>query len=107
MALGEIKEKLKEKLHLPKHHSRNSSAESTSHAPNRHSIASDGPARDRLSHDRNARSTFAQGGSVDIEDLLTTHPQQLQEHPTYHPRLPQLMTVMTLRAGEALFLSTP
>jgi hypothetical protein len=59
MALGDIKEKLKEKLHLSRHHEDNSTSESTSHAPNRSSVGSDRPAHDRLSHDRNARSTFA------------------------------------------------
>jgi len=57
MALGEIKEKLKEKLHLSKHHEDNSTSGSTSHAANRSSVVSSAPARDRLSHDRNARST--------------------------------------------------
>lgn len=71
MALGDIKEKLKEKLHLSKHHGDNSTSESASHAPNRSSVASNRPAQDRLSHDRNARSTFAPGGSVKLETLLT------------------------------------
>jgi hypothetical protein len=71
MALGEIKEKLKEKLHLSKHQESNSTPESTSHAPNRSSVASSVPTRDRLSHDRNARCTFASGASIESENLLT------------------------------------
>ena len=72
MALGEIKEKLKEKLHLSKHHEDNSTSGSTSHAANRSSVVSSAPARDRLSHDRNARCTFAPEGSVEFERPLTT-----------------------------------
>jgi hypothetical protein len=71
MALGDIKEKLKEKLHLSKHHGDNSTSESTSHAPNRSSYASDRPARNRLSYDHNAKSTFEPASSARPEHVLT------------------------------------
>lgn len=72
MALGEIKEKLKEKLHLSKHHGDNSTSESPPHKSNRNSVVSDGFARDRLSHERNRRCTFALGGNIKIEHPLTS-----------------------------------
>lgn len=72
MALGEIKEKLKEKLHLSKHHGDNSTSESPPHKSNRNSVVSDGFARDRLSHERNRRCTSAPGGNIQIEHPLTS-----------------------------------
>jgi hypothetical protein len=88
MALDDLKEKLKSKLHRSNHRRSTSTTESNSQAPNRSSVASDRPAHDRLSHDHNVGCMFAPQSSFTLGKSLTSAATTTKSKPPVAPATP-------------------